>query len=146
MRYKHAIDRLAIKLAGVDDLDELIMDISDEELAEDEREGWEALGLSAPQILEIKLGKLERVPGKQNWVDKSGGLDPYLEEVANSIHEKRGKSISNSIQIAWGVLRNWCRGQGKVKPDTRAKACKAIANMDRKRASSKAKTAAKKAT
>lgn len=147
MEYTHAIDRLAIKLAGVDDLDELVMGISDEELAEDERSGWEELGLSAPQILEIKLGKLERVPGKQNWLEKNavGGLPAYIENIADSLHRKRGMTISRAIATAVSRVKVWCAGGGGVKPDTKAKACAAVASWEAKRGKSKAATAAKRA-
>lgn len=81
------------------------------------------------------MGKLERKPGgPDNWLEKVGGLDPYLEKIAAAIHERRGKSISNSIQIAWGMIRKWAAGGGDVNADTRAKAAKAVANMEAKRA------------
>lgn len=94
--------------------------------------------------LYIKLGKLERVPGKQNWVDKTGGLPKYIEEVANSIHTKRGLPISQAISIAVGQMKNWASGRGDVDPDTRAKAAKALAEWEAKKARSKARTARKK--
>lgn len=81
------------------------------------------------------MGVLERkAGGPDNWLEKVGGLDPYLEEVANAIHTKRGKTISNAIQIAWGMIRKWATGGGDVNPDTRAKAAAAVQNMEAKRA------------
>jgi hypothetical protein len=83
---------------------------------------------------------LARVPGKQNWLEEVGGLPEFICEVARSIHEKRGKSISNAIQIAVGVVKNWASGQGDVNPDTRAKAARAVAEWNAKRARAKART------
>lgn len=85
------------------------------------------------------MGSLERNPGGgDNWLEKVGGLDPYLEKIAESIHERTGKTISQSIQIAWGMVRKWAAGGDNVNPDTRAKAAKAAANMEAKRARYKA--------
>jgi hypothetical protein len=81
---------------------------------------------------------LERVPGKQNWIEQEGGLPEYICEVARSIHQKRGKSISNAIQIAIGTIQRWARGQGDVSADTRAKAAKALAQWTAMRARAKA--------
>jgi hypothetical protein len=81
---------------------------------------------------------LERKPGK-NWVEEEGGLPEYICEVARSIHQKRGKSISNAIQIAIGTIQRWARGQGDVNPDTRAKAAKALAQWEAMRARAKAR-------
>lgn len=45
-----------------------------------------------------------------------------------------GKSEANAIQIAWGVLRNWASGRGKVTAETRAKAVRLLAELDALRA------------
>jgi hypothetical protein len=91
----------------------------------------------ATDRLIVKLGKLERVPGKQNWVDQVGGLPKYIEEVADSIHRKRGLSISRSIAIAVSRMKVWASGGGDVDPDTRAKAAKALAEWEAKKARAK---------
>ena len=82
---------------------------------------------------------LERVPGKNNWIEQEGGLPEYICEVARSIHNKRGKSISNAIQIAIGVIKNWAHGRGDVNADTRAKASAALAQWTKMKASAKGK-------
>lgn len=101
----------------------------------------ERLALSALDVMDIVMAagcSLERKAGK-NWVEEEGGLPEYICEVARSIHEKRGKSIQNAIQIAIGTIRRWAKGVGDVNADTRAKAAAAIAEWDKKRASARAK-------
>lgn len=78
-----------------------------------------------------------------NWIARSGGLPPYIQHIAHDLMEKRGKSESNAIQMAIGIVRNWARGQGKVDANTRAAAAKAVAEFEAKRAGTKAKSAAK---
>jgi peptidoglycan hydrolase-like protein with peptidoglycan-binding domain len=75
-----------------------------------------------------------------NWVNKVGGLDPYLRAVAHGL-QRKGLSESEAIQQAWGILRNWAEGKGNVTPETRARAVKAVANMERKRAQAHSLTA-----
>jgi hypothetical protein len=78
-------------------------------------------------------------PGESNWVEQEGGLPEYICEIARSIHTKRGKSISNSIQIAVGMVKRWAKGVGDVNADTRAKAAAAVASWEKKKASARAK-------
>jgi hypothetical protein len=92
---------------------------------------------------------LERVPGKQNWVDKTGGLPSYIERIAKHMHYERGRPIGQAIASAVATTKRWCStgknwNGGDLKPTTRAKACKAVASWESKKARSKAKTAAKK--
>ena len=91
---------------------------------------------------------LERVPGKQNWVDKTGGLPSYIERIAKHMHYERGRPIGQAIASAVATTKRWCStgknwNGGDLKPTTRAKACAAVASWEAKRAKSKAKTAAK---
>lgn len=74
-----------------------------------------------------------------NWVARQGGLNPYVREVAHALVRK-GHSESQAIQIAWGVIRNWAEGKGKVSAKVRAGAAAAVADMDRKRAASHAES------
>ena len=92
---------------------------------------------------------LERVPGKQNWVDKTGGLPSYIERIAKHLHYEKGRPIGTAIATAVATTKRWCStgknwNGGDLKPTTRAKACKAVASWEAKKAKSKAKTAAKK--
>lgn len=75
-----------------------------------------------------------------NWIAKLGGLPAYIQNVAKGIL-KRGKTESQAIQMAIGVIKNWASGRGKVSPEVRAAAAKALAQWE----ALKAKNAAKKA-
>jgi hypothetical protein len=65
-----------------------------------------------------------------NWVARAGGLPNYVQHVAHDLMEKRGMSESRAIATAINVMKRWCRGGGDVKPDTRAAACKALAQWE----------------
>lgn len=86
-------------------------------------------------------GNLERVPGKQNWVDKTGGLPRYIERIASHLHYEKGKSIGHSIAIAVNAVKKMCAtgdvnwpGKQSVNAGSRAAACKAVASWERKKA------------
>lgn len=88
--------------------------------------------------LEVKLGKLDRSP-KKNWVEKAGGLPRYIEDIADSIHRKRGIPISSAIPIAIEQVKKWAAGGEGVNATTKAKAAKAVAQWEKLKAKSKAK-------
>lgn len=67
--------------------------------------------------------------GKQNWVDKAGGLPPFVRAVAHALI-RAGHSQSQAIQLAVGVIRRWAAGGGDVSAKTRAKAAATIARWD----------------
>jgi hypothetical protein len=79
-----------------------------------------------------------------NWIARVGGLPAYIQNVAKGII-KSGKTESQAIQMAIGVMKNWASGRGKVSPEVRAAAAKALAQWEAKKAASHAKTAAKAA-
>jgi rubrerythrin len=58
--------------------------------------------------------------------------------------EKRGKSVSNAIQMAIGIVKNWASGKGNVDSNTRAAAAKAVAQWTALKAKNKARKGAKK--
>lgn len=89
---------------------------------------------------------LERVPGKQNWVDKAGGLPSYIERIAKHLHYEQGMTISHAIATAVNTVKRWCKGgtvsktggpEGgqNVTAKTKAQACAALAEWDAKRGS-----------
>lgn len=82
---------------------------------------------------------LERVPGKQNWVDEAGGLPSYIERIAKHLHYERGMPIGRAIAVAVSRCKMWAGGGDNVDPDTRAKAAKAIAEWEAKKAKAHAK-------
>jgi hypothetical protein len=123
----------------------------------------QAVALSAPQQLTvvvdarrkaqtaIELTKsaaypdLERVPGKQNWVDKAGGLPDFIERIAKHLHYEKGMEIGRAIAVAVNTCRRWAAGgqvtehgsDHGVTAKTRAQAAAAIAEWEAKKASSK---------
>lgn len=84
---------------------------------------------------------LDSSPGS-NWVQEAGGLPEYICEIARAI-KKTGKSTSEAISIAVSRVKVWATGKG-VDKDTQAKAAKAVAEWESKKAKSHAKSGAKK--
>lgn len=92
---------------------------------------------------------LERKPGKQNWVDRAGGLPSYIERIAKHLHYEKGMTISHAIATAVNTVKRWCQGgtvsstsgptkSQNVSAKTKALACKAVAQWNAKRAKSSA--------
>jgi hypothetical protein len=76
---------------------------------------------------------------KHNWIEDVGGLPEYICEVARAI-ARGGKDLESAIPIAISRCKVWASGKG-VNAKTAAKAAKAIAEWESKKAKSKAKTA-----
>ena len=82
-----------------------------------------------------------------NWVDDVGGLPKYIREIADSLME-RGFTESRAIATAVNTVRRWARGgparaggEGSVTAKTQAKAVKALAEWEAKKARAKAASA-----
>jgi hypothetical protein len=87
--------------------------------------------------------------GGPNWVTRSkpgntGQLPAYIQNVRNAIM-RSGADESRATAIAVGRIRDWAEGKGKVSPEVRAAAAKAIAEWEAMRARSHAKSAVKEA-
>lgn len=88
---------------------------------------------------------LERVPGKQNWVDKAGGLPSFIERIAKHLHYEKGYEIGRAIAVAVNTCRRWAAGgtvtehgsSHGVSAETRAKAVAALASWEAKKARGK---------
>ncbi len=89
--------------------------------------------------LAAKGSTLAKTPESDNWVDYEGGLPAYIEEVAKSLHEKRGMTIQRAIATAVSRIKKWAAGEGDTNPDTKAKAAAALAQWEKMKASSNAK-------
>lgn len=75
--------------------------------------------------------------GKKNLFNTPGQhLPGYVRELAREFM-KQGKSESQAIRMAIGVVKRWARGGGNVTAKTRAKAAAAVAQWE------KAKSAAR---
>jgi hypothetical protein len=79
-----------------------------------------------------------------NWVARRGGLPAYVQHIAHDLMEKRGKSESQAIQMAIGIVKRWARGGGNVDANTRAAAAKAVAEWEKMKAANAAAKAGKK--
>lgn len=114
--------------------------------------------MNPEELSEVKSSaypKLERVPGKQNWVDHAGGLPKYIERIAKHLHYEKGFTISAAIASAVNTVKRWATagnvtksGKGakyQVTAATRAKAAKAVAQWEAKKKSGSAKMKAAKA-
>ncbi len=85
---------------------------------------WKKTGKTvedAPEAKRMGTG-LDRSPRK-NWVEMTGRLPPYIEEVAKSIHEKRGVPLDSAIPIAIATIKKRAAGGN-------AKAIKALAEWE----------------
>jgi len=85
---------------------------------------------------------LDESPGK-NWVEGVGGLPEYICQIARAV-KRTGKTTSQAVAIAVSRVKKWATGVG-VDKKTQAKATKALAQWEAKKAANKTKTAAKEA-
>ncbi|GHI91738.1 NUDIX hydrolase [Streptomyces olivaceus] len=87
-----------------------------------------------------RIGVTRRAAFAENWVEQTGTghLPPYMREIADALKRDHGYDESRAIATAVNRVKQWCRGGGDVKADTRAKACAALAEWEAKRAESRA--------
>lgn len=98
---------------------------TDDQLALEESE--KTAGYS---VTHAPLGK----PGGPGlWKHKGLQLPAYIQNVARGVL-KTGKTMSQAIQIAIGTIKRWARGGGKVSPEVRAAAAKALAEWEKLKA------------
>ena len=76
--------------------------------------------------------------GTFNWVSDAGGLPHYIDRIRKAL-QRRGMPKSPAIASAVNQVKRWARGGGKVTAKTRAKAVKALAEWEAKRAAAHAK-------
>jgi hypothetical protein len=93
-----------------------------------------------PNELKYDTSPVGKPGGKQNWVDKVGGLPPFIRAIAHALI-RNGHSESQAIQIAVGTVQNWASGRGKVSAKTKAKAIKTLAEWEAKKAASRGRKA-----
>lgn len=69
---------------------------------------------------------------KDNWVEKNGGLPPYIRGVARGIAKSRGHVKPDSRDIATAIARMkvWAAGGGDVTPPVKAAAARAVAQWE----------------
>ena len=69
-----------------------------------------------------------------NWVARAGGLPLYIRAIAKALRRK-GMSDSQAISTAVATAKHWASGGGNVTAATRARAAKAVAEWEAKKAS-----------
>jgi ADP-ribosyltransferase exoenzyme len=75
------------------------------------------------------------------WGDKSAQLPAYLQNIAKALI-RSGHDESSAIAMAIGAVKRWAAGRGKVTPEVRAAAAKALAEWEKLKAEhSKSKSA-----
>jgi hypothetical protein len=79
-----------------------------------------------------------------NWVDKAGGLPKFIKRIKNHL-VKKGMDTSRAIATAVNVVKKMCAsgdtnwpGKQNVNAGSRAEACGAVADWERKKAQSHA--------
>lgn len=87
-------------------------------------------------VLATSSASLDESP-KENWVERGGGLPPYVRKLARAIM-KTGKSKSQAIAIAISRIKKWAAGGDDVDADTKAKAAAALAKWEKLKSSNKA--------
>lgn len=70
--------------------------------------------------------------GRQNWVDKVGGLPTYIRMVAHALIRK-GMSEQRAIATAVNTIKKWAAGADNVRPQVQAAAAKALAEWEAKK-------------
>lgn len=69
----------------------------------------------------------------KNWVNRVGGLPLYIRAIAQALL-RSGHSESEAVSIAVGTVKRWAAGGGNVTAATRARAAKAVAEWEAKKA------------
>lgn len=79
---------------------------------------------------------------RRNWVQKAGGLPKYIKRIAKHLREK-GMDESRAIATAVNAAKKMCAtgdvnfpGKQQVNPGSKAEACAAVADWERKKAQS----------
>jgi hypothetical protein len=96
-------------------------------------------GIASQREEKYDVSPVGKPGGRQNWVDKVGGLPLYIRAIAHALI-RTGHDESRAIQLAIGAVQRWARGEDNVTAKTRAKAAAALAEWERKKAEAHAKS------
>lgn len=90
-------------------------------------------GLDAQDQLVLAAVTHEKVghTGQGLWHHKGMQLPAYVQHIANDLIQERGMTMSRAIATAISRCKVWCAGGDNVNPDTRAKACAAVAEWEK---------------
>lgn len=101
---------------------------------DDRREVLEWELAFSPSDADVELAK------KKNWVEKAGGLPKYIKRIAKHLQEK-GMEQSRAIATAVNAAKKMCAtgdvnfpGKQEVNPGSKAEACAAVADWEKKKA------------
>jgi hypothetical protein len=101
---------------------------------DDRREVLEWELAFSPSDADVELAK------KKNWVEKAGGLPKYIKRIAKHLQEK-GMEQSRAIATAVNAAKKMCStgdvnfpGKQEVNPGSKAEACAAVADWEKKKA------------
>lgn len=90
------------------------------------------------------LPDLPNKPDKTNWVEKAGGLPSYIKRIAKHLHSEKAMPVGRAIAIAVNAAKKMCAsgdtnlpGAQQVNAKSRAEACAAVADWNRKRGQGK---------
>jgi hypothetical protein len=79
--------------------------------------------------LSAETGKLAATPAPRGkpggpglYGAKGNMHSPYMQNIVKALIEKRGMDPGKAYAVAWGAMRKWSRGGGKVHPEVRAAA------------------------
>lgn len=100
------------------------------------------LSLGAQEARVVALSRLDRSP-RSNWVEETGSLPRYIEDIALALERKNGWSLSRCIPVAISRVKKWAAGGDDVEADTRAKAQAALAGWEALKARNRARMAKK---
>jgi hypothetical protein len=89
--------------------------------------GWNDIG--ALIEMSAETGRLASTPAPRGkpggpglYRVKSNQHSPYMQQIVKALIEKRGMDPGKAYAIAWGAMRKWSKGGGKVHPEVRAAA------------------------
>lgn len=120
-----------------------LQEASEDELAEAEliADAAECLREAADSLVKASTPQPFSTSKTSNWIARLGGLPDYIQHVAHGL-VRSGKTESEAIQMAIGIMTRWARGGGNVDKNTQAAAAKALSQWEALKAKQKAKRAA----
>jgi hypothetical protein len=92
--------------------------------------------LESPPEAKYDTSPIGTPGGRQNWVDKAGGLPSFIRAIAHALI-RHGASVQRAIATAVAACKRWAAGGGNVSAKTRAKAAAAVAEWERKHTTGK---------
>src|SRR5206468_9389781 len=111
-----------------------VKDLGDIEVLDDDVEaGLVEVLLNEPEV-KYDTTPVGKPGGRQNWVDKAGGLPAFIRAIAHAL-VRHGATEERAIATAIAACKRWAAGGGKVSAKTRAKAAAAVAEWERKKTS-----------